>query len=138
MNDLSLINISRLHSHMMKQLISIIGLPKTTALLAVRGGRPMYVPVTPDRSTELSKIIGRDAVAALASSELCGRIIELPKADKILIQLRDIAINNEPDDVTNTALATKYNLSRRWIISIKNAKKEPDPTIDMFGDDSST
>jgi len=109
--------------------INTIGLPNTLKLLQSKGGTFLRVPLSPSGS-ELEKIIGFDSANKLCEV-IGGEIKELPKADKILMQLRDRAINEARKTMSASQAALKFNLTRRHIINLTN--KDPEnPNGDLF------
>lgn len=128
--DLTLVDPSLLPPQM-RQLVECIGLPETMRLLMARGGTFLHVPVSAESATLLTAVLSRRAIAALATSPLAGRRIELPKADKIVIQLRNIAIRAERRHASAAAVARRHKLTRRQVINITRAVDD-NPTPDLF------
>ncbi|MFZ2452614.1 MAG: Mor transcription activator family protein [Methylovulum miyakonense] len=101
----------------MRLLIKCIGLPETIGLLKAKGGTTVKFPQHADNCYQFEGILQPQSVAALAY-HLGGTVMELPKYDKIAIQLRDMAIRAARHSTTAPQLARQYNLSRRMIIYI--------------------
>lgn len=116
----------------MRRLVECIGLPETLRLLMARGGTFVYMPVSADSETPLTTVLSRRSIAALAGSSLAGQRIELPKADKITKQLRNIALRAERRNASAAAVALRYNLTRRQVINLTHATND-NPTPDLFG-----
>lgn len=115
-----------------RMLVRLIGLPQTLRLLEARGGIPTYIPMQPGHATELHKIISAEALAALARSDLAGKTIELPKSDKIRLQIRNHAIRNARREMSAASTARMFGLTRRQVINVNNAGREEDGTGDLF------
>lgn len=129
-DNLNQINVDVLPPQL-RQLTKIVGLYDTYRLVEERGGIPLFIADKPDDAKVLIDIIGVDSTKKLCHA-LGNKTIELPKLDKIKIQLRDMAIFIDSKSMNNIKLARKYNLTRRQIINILNSLKEEDPTSDMF------
>lgn len=109
--------------------INVIGLPDTLKLLQSKGGTFLRVPLSAN-GTELEKILGYNSANKLCEV-IGGEIKELPKADKILMQLRDRAINEARKTMSASQAALKFNLTRRHIINLTNEDAE-NPNGDLF------
>ncbi|MBI3771430.1 MAG: hypothetical protein HY272_01805 [Gammaproteobacteria bacterium] len=131
MDDLQLVDPALLPPRI-KRLIAIIGLPETFLLLQRRGGVPCYIPTTIEHSQQLKAILQPESIAALAKSDLAGQTIELPKDDKIVKQLRNLAIRAAVARSNKIRTARDYKLSRRQVINICQSDNE-NPTPDLFG-----
>jgi len=109
--------------------INVIGLPDTLKLLQRKGGTFFRFPLSA-KGTQLEKIVGYDAANKLCEV-IGGEIKELPKADKILMQLRDLAINEARKTMSASQAALKFNLTRRHIINVTNEESD-NPNGDLF------
>lgn len=126
--DIGLID-ERLLPPVARQLVRVIGMAETITLLKKRGGIPTRMPAAADAAHEvLGSILTPAAIAALAKSELAGKRLELPKADKALQQLRNLAIAEARRTHTAPQLAQMFDLTRRRIIMIH---KETSPETDQ-------
>ena len=110
--------------------INVIGLPGTLKLLDAKGGTIFRFPLSA-KGTQLEKILGYESANKLCEV-IGGEIKELPKADKILMQLRDHAINEARKTMSASQAALKFNLTRRHIINLTNDEAE-NPNGDLFG-----
>ena len=132
--DLKLVD-PKLLPPQMRAFIKIIGLPDTITLLNKKGGTVLRVPIEA-RGTKLEQIIGYDSAHNLCQ-HFGGKVIDLPKADKILIQLRNIAINSARNNkdinkrLSVSQAALKFNLTTRHITNVSQDKNE-NPTGDLF------
>jgi len=116
----------------MRLLQKVIGLSETIALVKKRGGRPTRMPTTGSRSTALDGILKRESILALSKSTLAGQRLDLPKPDKVLVQIRNMNILAARGRCTKSELATEYGLTTRMIQIIWNGEPDVNPTMDMF------
>ncbi len=111
-----------------RELVRVIGFPDTVKLLQARGGTFFVFPIK--AGGLLVNIVGVEAAKKLVAA-YGGERRDLPKVDKIMIKLRDIAIDHLRKTKSVTQLAQEFNLTRRHIFNV--SKKEDDnPTMDMF------
>jgi hypothetical protein len=120
-------------------LVKLIGMPDTLALLRARGGLgPTYIPVTPDPTCALAAVISRESLDIMC--ERYGRdMLDLPKPDKVLQQLRNHYINEASRQGAKSGrqLAAETGLTWRMIKKIKaQAREECDRTGDLFALDN--
>ncbi len=114
-----------------RQLVQIIGLPATIVLLDHHGGTLLRIPMNSDDSrSQLGDIVGIDAAKKLCAAK-GGKRLELPKADKIIIQIRNHAIHKARETMSANDAAKYFNLSRRQIINITSDDNE-NPTACLF------
>lgn len=116
-----------------RQFVVVIGLPATVKLLQQRGGTTLRIAKRAEKSEVLLEILSFDVVKKLCSA-MPGKILQLPKADKILLQIRNKAIRVERGSVSAAQLALKYSLTRRQIINIAPLP-EDSGQCDLFGED---
>lgn len=100
-----------------RKLVRLIGMVNTLKLLEQRGGTTLRIPVNAQDSTVLQAILPMEAVIALTEA-MPGQRLELPKCDKILLQIRNLALRNERKHLSAAGVALKYDLSRRQVINI--------------------
>lgn len=127
---------ARLLPPQMRQLVAIIGLAQTLKLLEARGGTPLRIPKEPNRAEVLPEILSFEAVCQLAAA-LGGQKIDLPKCDKIVVQIRNLAIKSARNHKTAPQLAREYGLTRRHIINIAKAAVD-DRQADLFEPEGDT
>lgn len=125
-DDLDLIDPSLLPPQM-RQLVSIVGLPDTVKLLQARGGTFFRFPLKAQHSL-LEEIVGLEP-AKLLSDKLGGKVWELPKCDKILIKIRNIAIQKARQTHSASEVARMFDLTRRHVINVS-----PRPPLIMIDD----
>lgn len=113
-----------------RNLVKLIGMANTLTLLEKRGGITLRIPVNALESDVLLAILPVEAVQAL-SEAMPGQRLELPKCDKIIKQLRNLAIRQARKNQSASQLATAYNLSRRQIINLTRALPD-DSQADLF------
>lgn len=114
----------------MRQLVRLIGMAHTLALLAKRGGTTLRIPVQAEESVVLRDILPMAAIVKLCAA-LPGQRIELPKMDKIVTQIRNRAMQNERQQLSAARVALKYSLSRRQVINICRPVAD-DRQVDLF------
>lgn len=131
MDNLELVNPALLPPRI-RELVAIIGLPETLVLLQHCGGVPCHIPSTTDRS-HLKHVLQPASMAALADSRLAGRVIEMPKPDKILTQIRNLAVRAKVQQVGKLRTAREFRLSRRHVINLCR-DADDDPMLDLFGE----
>lgn len=132
----------RLLPPQLRRMIAAIGLPATVVLLQARGGTRLKLPtgrLRSRRSQVLSGLIGPEAAQAF-QAEFCrpGRAsMDLPKADKILMQVRNAAIHREAEADSLAELALRYRLTIRQVQNILATKdwpawRKPRPQLELF------
>lgn len=133
--DLYLIDPSQLPPQIRK-LVDCIGLPPTFRLLEKRGGTPLRVPLYPNRAEVLREILSSGELQALCSA-YGGQVLDLPKVDKMLIQIRNHAIQQARKTMSASETARAFNLTRRMVIYISGECEADKDQLDMFAGSSS-
>lgn len=110
----------------LRRLVLTIGVADTLRLLKARGGTVIKLPRREDRSY-LRELLGADSARALIAAFEGEPRVELPKADKILAQLRDREIRRDhlAHGVSLPTLAVRHDLTVRQIKNICAAETEP-------------
>ena len=101
-----------------RRLIALIGLPETIKLLQARGGAPFFIPKHSDKTRTLQDILLPESIKKLSKSEMSNKIISLPKADKMLQQVRDIYITSQRGLISRRQLAKQFNITTRHVLNI--------------------
>ena len=131
-DNLELINPEML-TPVARKFAELIGIEQTIALFKFRGGLDTYIPMRGE-SLLLSEVLTTESLAILAASDLAGTEIYLPKADRALQQIRNIAIRSAREHHSVPVVARDFGLSRRQVINIiHDDDDDDDPTVDMFG-----
>ncbi len=95
-----------------------IGLPATLDLVRVYGGLRIYIP-TPDRvhaDHPFAKIIGVEALAALAEAHGAVEHFQLPKAERAVLAVRNARIAQAyANHKTARELASEFRLTERQV-----------------------
>lgn len=109
--------------HKTRRMIALIGLPKTLLLMETLGGTYIEMPSGHSwrrHDSELARLIGRNELDALYQEfRAAGRKFLVPKADKILKQLRDREICETAETMSEREQALKYRLTVRQIQTIR-------------------
>ena len=121
----------------LRKLVCVVGFSEALKLVQAKGGIPIYIPANPNASCQFSGILKHESVVLLAK-EFGGQTIDLPKADKLLAQLRDLYIVNQRGSTTGRKLAHECGLTWRRIKQICAAAKEDDGQSDMFDLDNNS
>lgn len=111
----------------MRLLVYAVGLPDTVKLLQARGGTFFRFPLKA-RDSLLADLIGLVPASKLCA-ELGGKTWELPKCDKILNKIRNIAIQKARETHSASEVARMFDLTRRHIINIT-----PRPELKVMDD----
>lgn len=77
----------------------------------------LTLDMIPESYKQIAKAVGIREFIKLARVA-GGTSLYIPKADKLLIPIRDKCIKKEFNGYNQKELAIKYNLSERWIIDI--------------------
>ncbi len=142
--ELAGVNLKRLVP-LVRRLVEVIGIVHTFSLLKARGGVPLRVPVSADRdsATLLKGILPDDAVLKLCAT-WPGQWLNLPKADRIITQVRDYYLRAEREQLSRNDTALRYHLTPRQISNIckydddkviKPPKPVDDRQVDLFPED---
>lgn len=120
-----------------RMLVRAIGLRATLRLLLARGGTQLHIPMDAARAVALVGVLSPDELRALARLYGAQRL-DLPKADKLLRQIRDAAIRADRERLSAAEVARRYGLSRRRVIAISGridplAGADDGPILDLFG-----
>lgn len=106
-----------------RQLVRAIGVAATIKLLQGLGGTRLFFSEFRRGGRDWQKVrdlVGKESADAVyAAFKGNRRDLSLPKADKILIQLRDRAIRaDRRRGLTIESLAVRYNMTRRHVSTI--------------------
>ena len=117
-----------------QEMIELIGLRDTLALMQARGGLPLYIPLSAAKAGVLREILPTESVMILCQSHLRGTTLELPQAGALLRLARNEEIRASAEcGCNNWELAKRHGLTRRQIINIKqNTGSDDDPNLSLF------
>lgn len=115
----------------LRKLVRVIGFAETLKLVQAKGGVPVYIAANPTTSCQFDGILSNESVIALAK-EFGGERIDLPKADKLLAQLRDLYIIQKNGSVSGRKLAKELNITWRRIKQIRASAKVDSAQSDLF------
>lgn len=124
---------------LVRDLIRLIGIVDTLALLEARGGIPLRIPVNADRdSAAVLKAILPPATVVKLCERWPGQWLNPPKVDRITRQIRDYHLRNDREQMTAPQTALKYHLTRRQVINISKYDADrvikPKPVDDRQND----
>lgn len=120
-----------------RRIVGAIGVAATMKLLKARGGIRLWLPKNSENSEILTELLGPQLAAQLVEAFPDERVIKMPKADKLLAQIRDDAIRAQyAKGDSQAVLAIRYDLTDRQIENIvKSAGRAPiwrQPEPDLF------
>lgn len=113
-----------------RQLVALIGLPETFKLLQAKGGTQLRIPKLASRAEVLPEFLQDQSVELLCQA-WAGKVIDVPKVDKILLQIRNQAIIQARSSQSANQLARSFDLTRRQIINIYKSPEDYNQ-VDMF------
>lgn len=121
-------------STVLKELISLIGLPACLALTKSYGGRTLRIPIRESTIHPLCSIVGADAAGKLRS-EYGGVHIEIPSERTALLEQRNLCICAEVGEGRKIShVANRYGLSRKMVRKIvQQGKAGHGPTLCRTG-----
>lgn len=105
---------------LLRALVQAIGLGPAMRLLEARGGTRIRIGQSPSDCQALAEILQPDEVAAVVRI-WAGTRKDLPKLNKTLAQLRDLAI--QADQRPLAEIARDYGLTMRWVRFIRNDER---------------
>lgn len=119
----------------MRELVELIGLPATLAIVEARGGIMLSVPKTVAETHWLVPLIGLPALEQLVAV-YSGETIEIPRCAAALRALREQRIVQEAEHASNATLARRYGYTIRGIRKLRRrveaARQANEQQHDMF------
>lgn len=94
----------------LRELVDMCGLEDTFALLLARGGTRLSIPREPHASVVLRAILAPAALAALCRA-WGGDTVSLPKADKLVAQVRFRAIRAAEGNASKREVALAFGIT---------------------------
>lgn len=118
---------------LLRQLVDLIGLPATMALVDAFGGTLLNIPRQADQNPTLVTLIGTER-AAILGRELGPDRRLIPSAGRALTELRDRRIMVALQTRSVRQVAREFGLGERrvWQIKSERGGTETDPTADLF------
>jgi len=99
----------------MRELVSLVGITATLAIVKARGGIRLYVPVNADAEGELATLIGLDPLKNLVDI-YAGEEIEIPRCIEALTAIKhQMILDDASNGMTITNIARKYEYTERGI-----------------------
>ena len=104
-----------------RRLIRLIGWGETFKLLKQLGGLRVYIPIKPNPLLLLREALSPETIQALVR-EYGMQNIDLPKIDKIILELRDLEILRALETRSQSEVAAAYGLTERQVRYIRAAR----------------
>ncbi len=96
------------------EMAEIIGITNTLAIVALRGGTRLTVPVKAKEDHWVVEIIGFESYQKLCRY-YCGEELEIPRCKGVIGLITDREILDDRKNLTMTGLARKYDYTERGI-----------------------
>lgn len=104
-------------------LINLIGIQEVYQLSKKYGGTSIFIPKKENNTSRIFTKVSPDSARKLIS-QYPNQSLQIPKVDKILIQIRNKRIiRDDQAGYPKSSLAIMYQLSKRRIITICNSAK---------------
>lgn len=120
-----------------QELLPVIGLPATLALVKRFGGTWLYVPTLArcHAEHELALLIGLDKLKALAAYYGGEALRNLPRCVEALQAIRNNEIREQAKVMSHRAIALRYGMTERHVRNIVHGVTDGknDNQSDMFG-----
>lgn len=118
---------------LLRQMVDLIGLPATMAIVEVHGGTLLNIPRQADKNEALVALIGAEK-AALLGRELGPDRRLIPKAGPALNALRNRRLLADLRTQSVRQVARAYGLGERrvWQIKAEFGQPDPNPTAGLF------
>lgn len=113
----------------LRRLTDILGMTETWQFVRLHGGLQVDIPkhITP----ALVQRFGAH-VAELLVKHFAQMRLDIPKSDKLMLQVRNAEIVRQLDDASYGEVAQRFGLTRRQIININQANAPATPTLKLF------
>ncbi|ALQ51931.1 Mor transcription activator family protein [Nitrosomonas ureae] len=118
------INISLLPKTL-QEIAQEIGISDTLKLVRHYGGTSVYIPRKLKVGHELIAVLGIDSATKICEKFGGYDRIEIPKAQMLTLELRNIEILNDKKVLSRSKVARKYGLTERQISKILHRNKHP-------------
>lgn len=119
----------------MQELNSVIGLDATLKLVKKFGGIKIWIPKKPKSGHQYELLIGEEAFKKL-TAYYGDTYLDVDKCVKVLQAHRNQQILADSEDLSDSQLALKYNLTMRHITRIRHAyrdgEKVDERQLDIF------
>jgi Mor family transcriptional regulator len=116
------INISLLPKTL-QEIAQEIGISDTLKLVRHYGGTSVYIPRKLKTDHELIAVLGLDSAIKICEKFGGYDRIEIPKAQMLTLELRNIEILNDKKTLSRSKVARKYGLTERQISKILHRNK---------------
>lgn len=119
--ELELVNVDAL-PNTMRNMIKLIGLESTVELVSVYGGTQLRIPNKATKAVVLTAVLDAEKIAKLVEG-IGGKRLDVPKLDKVLIQIRNATICKDVATLSISEIAKKHDLTRKTIFTILNSNR---------------
>lgn len=111
----------------LKDIVDLIGIEHTIALINVHGGTHVYIPhhLHAPANFPIAQLIGQDAFRVL-TLRWGGDHLQIPKADALARLIRNMQIQQLAATHTRKELAIQYNMTER---AIRDILTQPVPAL---------
>ena len=111
----------------LRPIVTTLGADQAIALLTKHGGEGFFIPAKPNETTRVAKVFGL-AMAGKWAEEHANKVYQVPKCDKLMLQVRDrvICAALEKETETIMQLTRRFNLTRQRIWEIYKGHSEDD------------
>ncbi|WP_421793521.1 Mor transcription activator family protein [Hydrocarboniphaga effusa] len=102
-----------------RRIVRVLGAPRAVGLLEAHGGTRLRIPVHEDGV--LCQIVGRDGVQLLQHEFGPGSYLDLPVAEKVVLEVRNATIRTDyAAGMSIQSLARQWGLGRKQIKNVVN------------------
>lgn len=114
----------------LREISEEIGIADTLKLVRRYGGTSVYVPRKLKENHELINVLGLESAQMLCDKFGGYDRIEIPKAQLLTLELRNVSIREDKKILSRSKVALKYGLTERQITKITH--KETPANIDQM------
>jgi hypothetical protein len=118
-----------------RELVDVLGIEPTLALVRRFGGQTIYVPLEPKADHPVTLCLGEELARKLGKWTIRGDFIPVPKCEALLRAKRNAGIVTACTDKPINAIAQEHGLTRRQVFRIKAAAQDSldeSPQTDLF------
>lgn len=118
---------------LLRQLVELIGIQATMAIVERCGGTLLNIPRQADQNALLLELVGAERAAILGRALGPDRLL-IPKAQPALRDVRDRRVMAALQSRSVRQVAREFGLGERWVWELKRRRgvAEDNPTPDLF------